>query len=153
MKTKLISVLTISFLSLLIFVSCESHEQQADAFDQLKEEKMTAPEKEVITAPQKESFKIEKNPLSEWALFRIETEKKIKVNENKIIEIKSIPNTGAKFLRRVVDLEKENNALRQKMDIYQEEEKVRLATFKSELNKEIGAISIELTDASLIEQK
>ncbi|OFY84766.1 MAG: hypothetical protein A3F72_05775 [Bacteroidetes bacterium RIFCSPLOWO2_12_FULL_35_15] len=141
----------------MILVSCESHEQNTDnAFEQVKEEKMISNEndsdsviKEIIEEPKKlESAMKNENP-DEWTKFKIETEKKIRANENKIKEIKGIPNADSKLLRTIISLEKDNNDLRKQMDEYYEEMKVKWENFKTKINHNINEIGIQLKDIKI----
>jgi len=149
-------IVTVCF-SVMILVSCESHEQNTDnAFEQVKEEKMISNEndsdsviKEIIEEPKKlESAMKNENP-DEWTKFKIETEKKIRANENKIKEIKGIPNADSKLLRTIISLEKDNNDLRKQMDEYYEEMKVKWENFKTKINHNINEIGIQLKDIKI----
>jgi hypothetical protein len=80
----------------------------------------------------------------EWTKFKNEVEKKIHLNENKIKEIKGLPNTNAALLRKVTNLEKDNNDLKLRMDEYKEEMKVKWEMFQAAMNHIINEIDIEL---------
>ena len=143
----------------MILVSCASHGQKGDdAFERVKEEKMlpkdsNAISKEIIEEPKKIE-PIKKNETQdEWTKFKIETEKKIISNENKIKAIKIIPNTNAKLLRKVTSLEKDNNDLRRQMDEYKEEVKAKWENFKATMNHDINEIDIELKDMTVNNKK
>lgn len=143
--------------SVMILVSCESHEQESDdAFEQVKEEKMISNEnnsdsviKEIIEEPKILKSAMKNENLDEWTKFKIETEKKIHTNENKIKEIKGIPNTDSKLIRTLLSLEKDNNDLRKQMDEYQEEIKVKWENFKTKINHDVNEIGIELKDIKI----
>lgn len=143
--------------SAMILVSCQSHEQEPDqAFEQVKEEKMFSNKndsdsiiKKIIKEPKKLESALKNENLDEWTTFKMETEKKIRSNENKIKEIKSTPNTDSKLLRAVINLEKDNNDLRKQMDEYKEEMKVKWENFKTKMNHDINEIGIELKDIKI----
>ncbi len=159
MNTNFISIIIAGFFSATMLISCESHEQKADeAFELVKEEKMLSNDVNIDTLVViQESSKIDqvkKNESpDEWTLFKIETEKKIFLNENKIKGIKGIPNTDTKFFRKVASLEKDNNDLRRKMDEYKGEEKARWENFKTMLNHDVNEIAIELKDITINNKK
>ncbi|MES2397444.1 MAG: hypothetical protein V4549_15650 [Bacteroidota bacterium] len=150
----------ISFcFSLMIFVSCESPEQKTDeAFEHVKEEKMMAKdsfiaEKEITKVPTKVEIIMKNESVDEWKKFKSETEKRILINENKIKEIKGIPDSNTKLYRQVTTLEKDNNDLRRQMDEYNEEMKVKWESFKVKINHDVNEIGIELQDIQVNNKK
>lgn len=155
MNTKFI---TGCFLVMML-ASCQSHEQKADdAFDVVKQDKMLLKDsnmssKEIIQEPKKIEFVKKSETPDEWTKFKFETEKKILTNEKKIKEIKSIPNANAKLLRKVTNLEKDNNNLRRQMDEYKEEVKVKWENFKVKMNHDVNEIGIELKDMTVNNKK
>lgn len=159
MKANFISITLTCCLLAMILVSCASHGQKGDdAFERVKEEKMlpkdsNAISKEIIEEPKKIE-PVKKNEIQdEWTRFKIETEKKIISNENKIKAIKITPNTNAKLLRKVTSLEKDNNDLRRQMDEYKEEVKAKWESFKATMNHDINEIDIELKDMTVNNKK
>lgn len=146
------SIIISCCLSLTIFASCESPEQKTgDAFELVKEEKMMAKdsfiaEKEITKVATKVEILMKNESVDEWKKFKFETEKKILKNENKIKEIKGIPDSNNKLYRKVTTLEKDNNDLRKQMDEYNEEMKVKWESFKVKINHNVNAIEIELQD-------
>lgn len=140
----------------IFFISCESHEQKADAFEIVKEGKMSPSEeetldKEVVVPTEKTEPIAVKTVepvivIDEWTSFILETGKKIKRNENKIKEIKSTPDASSKLLKKVIVLEKDNNSLNQQIETYKQEEKVRWATFKAKINQDASTISLGLKE-------
>ena len=80
----------------------------------------------------------------EWTRFKVETEKKIRLNERKIKEIKASPGANAGLLRKVSGIEKDNSDLRIKMDEYKEEVRVKWELFKASMNHNANNIEIEL---------
>jgi len=152
---KLISV----FSLVVILASCESREQKPDdAFEHVKEEKMiskdtTSVSKEIVDEPiKKEPIKKIEN-IDEWTKFKMETEKKIVANEKKIKQIKEIPNSNSKLLRKVTGLEQDNNDLRKQMDEYNEEVKLKWENFKMTMNHNVNEIDIELKDLTVNNKK
>ena len=141
----------------IYFCSCESHEQKADAFETLKNEKLNS-NGEIVTVTDT-IYIPEVNTKSgkvkvavgtdEWTLFKLQTEQKITLNELKIKEIKNLANTTAKTIRKIVSLEKENNGLHQQMVDYIQEEKVRWATFKAKINQDASTITLAIKDAEI----
>lgn len=145
--------------SLQILTSCQSHEQKIDdAFEIVKQEKLISKDSvldsvEIILETKKiEQVKIIDN-VDDWSKFKTETEKKIITNEKKIKELKSIPNTDSKLLKKITNLEKDNNDLRKKMNVYKEEQKVQWENFKTMMNHDVNEIDIELKDISLNNNK
>lgn len=159
MKPNVTSIIITCFVTAMVLVSCESHEKPADdAFERVKEEKMISNDsdivsKEIIQEPKKTKLVKKNASPDEWAKFKTETEKKIASNENKIKEIKGIPNANAKLLRKVTILEKENNDLRRQMDEYKEEVKVKWESFKQTINHDVNEIDIELKDITINNKK
>ncbi len=153
----------IGFLNL----SCESHEQNADAFELIKKQKMskdtiqlTEPVEEITEESidpvlvKSTENNVVKNTSSlvksdEWTTFNFATIHKIKVNEITISEIKVAPNTTNKLLKKVIEFEKENNSLAREIEIYKQEEKLRWAAFKSKINQEAIEISVGLKDLKI----
>jgi len=153
------SIIISCCFSLIVFVSCESPEQKTDnAFELVKEEKMMAKdsfivEKEINKVPTKVEVVIKNESVDEWKKFKFETEKKILVNENKIKEIKGIPDSNTKLYRQVTTLEKNNNDLRKQMDEFNEEMKVKWESFKVKINHDVNEIGIELQDLQVNNKK
>lgn len=161
MNTNFTSMIITGCFSAMILVSCESHEQKADdAFERVKEEKMMSKDsnsisKEIIQEPKFVTKNAslngevgQENP-DEWAKFKMETENKILANENKIKEIKGIPNTNAKLLKKVTFLEKDNNDLRRQMNEYSKEMKSKWENFKAKMNQDVNEIGIQLKDLTI----
>ena len=153
LKSNFILIIGCSLLTGVI--SCESHEQKADeAFDIVKKEKKSTNDTlltiEDITAEEKKPEVIkEKEHLTDWDKFKLETEKKIMINEDIIKEIKAKPKASSKLLKTMTSLEKDNNDLRKNMDQYKEEAKVMWENFKTKMNHDVNEIHIELKDIKL----
>lgn len=158
-NTNFTSIIISCCFSLLIFVSCESPEQKTDdAFELVKEEKMMAkdsfnPQKEATKVTTKVEIITKNESIDEWKKFKLETEKRIVMNENKIKEIKGIPDSNPKLYRKVTTLEKNNNDLRKQMDEYNEEMKLKWESFKVKINHDVNEIGIELQDITVNNKK
>lgn len=159
MKLNFISVSIITCLSIIIFASCESHEQKSnDAFDRFKEEKMTSKDCVVVAiAEPKDILKVESPKINEstdeWLKFKNETEKKIVLNENKIKRIKQTPEANIKLFRKIVHLEKDNDDLKIQLKKYEEEVKINLERFKEKIKGEVTDLDIKLKDIVESEKK
>lgn len=160
MNLKLNFIIIIGCSLLTGVVSCESHEQKADeAFDTVKKEKKLTKDtlltieditvEDIAVEEKKPEVIKEKEHLSDWDKFKIETEKKILINEELIKEIKGKPNASSKLLKTMISLEKDNNDLRKNMDQYKEEVKVMWEKFKTKINHDANEIHIELKDIKL----
>lgn len=154
MNLNFISRIVTVCLFVVIMVSCDSHEEETDnAFEQVKEEKMISNEndsdsviQEIIEEPKKLVSAMKTKKLDDWTKFKLETEKKISGNENKIQNIKNIPNVDFKLLRKIASLEKDNNELRIQMDKFNLEVKMKWENFKTTINHDVNEIEIELKD-------
>lgn len=156
------TVIILLFFSVFILFSCKSHEQKADvAFELVKEEKMMPKDSDSvitkITEPvDKKASSDDRNKqenIDEWSKFKIETERKILMNENKIKKIKGIPNVNIELLRKVTFLEKDNNDLRMQLDEYNEEVKMRWEKFKEKINEDANQIGSELNEMTINDKK
>ncbi len=152
---KLIPAIIIGCFLTLIITACESREQKTDdAFDRVKKEKMSFNDSNSVDrAMLQEQNKVEifkaTKKLDEWVVFKIEMEKKLLTNENKIEKIKGIPNTGNKLSRKITSLETANRDLRIQMDEYKKETKAKWESFRAKINQDVDKIDIELKDIIL----
>ncbi|MBA4410554.1 MAG: hypothetical protein Q8S54_04530 [Bacteroidota bacterium] len=150
LNTNIISLIITGCLSAMLMTSCGPPKQKPDdAFDRVKKVRMLSNDSNFVSEEIiQESMKTEpvkKNEnLDAWTKFKIETENKIHQNENKIKEIKGLPGANASMLRKLANLEKDNNGLRIKMDTYQEEVKVKWKMFQASMNHNVNEIDIEL---------
>ncbi len=130
--------------------SCESHEQKADdAFDIVKQERMFPKDsihakEEIIEEAKKTEVVKKKENQDEWTKFRTDMEKRIALNEIKIKEIKNTPNATSKLLKKVANLEKDNNDLREEMEEYYQDMKAKWENFKLKLNHDANDVDLEL---------
>lgn len=154
-----ILIFLVGYFFVISLFSCTSHEQKADdAFDHVKEEKMLVIDNTKtindISIDQKKAAVVEKNNnQDEWTRYKIEMGKKILSNENKIKEIKAMPNSSAKLRRNIASLEKDNNDLKRGMEEYKEEMKVKWENFKTKMNYDVNEIGIELKDLTIKNKK
>ena len=153
------SIYTIYCLMLAILFSCEQKEQKVDdAFEMVKVEKMLSNDSDVVdNAMVPESSKTKelkcKINVDEWTIFKIETEKKILNNEKIIKKIKDISKANSNLLRKVINIEKSNNDLRNQMNDYNEEVKLKWEKFKTAINHDVNEIEIELKDIAINNKK
>ena len=155
LKTTIVSKIIIACFSVVLMVSCKSHEQKTDdAFEQVKEEKkltndsdkinnaMVVEKSTVISDTTKGNPVTKKIIPDERTQFKLETAKKIQTNQNKIKQMKALQNVGMN--RKVTSLEKDNNNLMIKMDEYNKDEKLKWELFKANMNQDVNEIGIEL---------
>ncbi len=155
MKNYLLSVG--GLIMVFAFTACESHERKVDdAFERVKEAKRDFVDTAAICVndnkPGKTRVIIKNEITDEWTVFRNETEKKIKLSESKITELKAKRNStgnASKFDKQIARLEQKNNDLRKQMNDYNEEVKAKWVNFKVEMNHDIEEIEIELKDVTI----
>lgn len=157
-KTHFIIRILPAYLFMIAMASCESHEQKADdPFEKIKAEKQIAKDSIIISKEIPKVTKVaevskivvvnKKNePTDDWSKFKIDLQKKILTNETTIKVLKETPEASSKTLRKVGNLEKENNDIRNQLEQYTEDAKVRLETFKTKTNHDVNQIEIELSD-------
>lgn len=144
----------------MMVASCGTNELKSDgAFEQVKKERMLNKDSNIVSKaiivqePEKREVVKKNENLDEWEKFKIEMEIKIHVNEDKIKEIKALPNVKSNVNRKVKNLEKENNELRKKIDEYSEDEKMRWETFKVSMNHNANQINIDLNSLKINNKK
>jgi phosphoribosylaminoimidazole carboxylase (NCAIR synthetase) len=154
LKTNIFSKI-MACLFVILIMSCQSREQKTDdAFERVKKEKIQTNDsdkinnamvvqKSKVIPTEKNAVPVEKNTISdERTQFKTETSKKIQTNQNKIKEMKSLPDAGLN--RKVTSLEKDNNELIIKMEEYNKAEKLKWELFKADMNQHVNEIGIEL---------
>lgn len=155
--SKRISFIVVSgLLFSILFVSCESHEQKADAFDRFKEAKSAEADTVIIVkevpAPQKKPKTIIINECSsEWLKYRNDTEKKIRENEEVIKILRENNNKdgkNSKVDKNISRLEDKNNEMRKKLDKYNDEFNKKLEKLKETINEENNDIINGLKEIS-----
>lgn len=165
--TIFIRIARLTFIGcIILFSSCESHEQKVDdAFDKVKELKSepgyiqpvaskSAPEK---TAKKSIVIKVVKEQTpDEWTVFEAETDLKLKESESRIKALKArrdFPVNKYKFDNQIMHLELDNNKLRKRMNDYHEEVKIKWEKFKVGMNHDIDELDIELRGVKIDNEK
>jgi hypothetical protein len=153
MKTKYyqkLNTLTVT-LGCIAINACQSHEQKAnDAFENVKEGKISASNNIVETNPIEPvaNQSIKKTiSLNEWEQYKIEIEARLIDNEINIRKLKSQDGVEAKHFKKINAIEKENTLMRLKMNEFNSETNNRLEKFKSEMNAQIKAIAADIKEA------
>jgi len=150
LNQNIISVILTGSLFVILITSCGSRVQKTDdAFDLVKKERMMADDssfvsKEVIQASMKTEVVKKIETPDEWTIFRLETEKKIRQNENQIKKIMELPDVNANSRKKLSKLEKDNNNLKSMLDEYNDEVKAKWEMFKVSINHSANEIGIEL---------
>lgn len=150
MIKKFITLFLTGCISVLMITSCKPPQQkQADAFDRVKQIRMLSNDsnfasKEIIQESMKTEPVKKTENMDEWTKFKLETEKKIRQNKNKISEIKALPDADGSMLRKLENLEKDNNDLSIKMEAYREEVKLKWEMFQASMNHSVNVIDLEL---------
>ena len=88
---------------------------------------------------------------AEWQKFKIESEAQIKVNDDKIDELKAkMDKAGtkakAKYKKAVVELKEKNHALKEKLEDYKDEGETKWQEFKSNFNHDLDAVGKTIAD-------
>lgn len=131
-------------------VSCTSHEQKNDAaFDRVKEKKQITNDSTIVNnAMTKQIVKTKSIAVSvksdDRTDFKNETSKLILNNEEKIKEIRTIPDPSGAMYRKVSGLEKENDNLSILLDQYNKEEELKWVIFKTSMYQQVNDIKVEL---------
>jgi hypothetical protein len=134
----------------IIITSCGSHVKKPDdAFDIVKKERMMSNDssfvsKEIIQESMKTELVKKTEILDEWTKFKLETEKKIRLNEIKIRKIRDLTDINGNLRRKLTKLEKDNDNLKSRLDEYNEEVKARWEMFKASISHSANEIGIEL---------
>ena len=147
---KIAVIIITCWLSVIIISSCGSHVKKPDdAFDLVKKERMMSNDsgfvsKEIIQESMKTEQVKKTEVLDEWTKFKLETEKKIRLNENKIKKIRDLSDINGSLRKKLTKLEKDNNNLKSRMDEYNEEVKAKWEMFKASMSHNANEIGIEL---------
>jgi seryl-tRNA synthetase len=165
LNQNIISMILTGGLFMIMITSCGPRVQKpVDAFDLIKKERMLSNDssfvsKEIIKASMKtESVKTEivkkiETPPDEWTIFKLETEKIIRSNENIIQKIKTLPDLNASSRKKLTSLEKDNNNLKMSLKEYPEEVKAKWEAFKSALSHNANIIDLELIALKTAQKK
>jgi 3-methyladenine DNA glycosylase Tag len=92
---------------------------------------------------------VKNNAPTEWQKFKIDMEKKIIANDQKIKSIKLNSTTTQKMTRQLNNLEEANNDLKIQLAIFNEEVIVKWQNFKTAMNHNVKKIGIEVEDISM----
>jgi hypothetical protein len=145
-----IIIITSCFTTCLL-TSCGSQVQKpADAFDLVKKERMLSDDssfvsKEIMQASMKTEAVKKVEIVDEWTKFRLETEKKIRMNDTKIQKIKNLPDLKTSTRKKLASLEKDNYNLKSSLEEYQAELKAKWEAYKSSVTHSANAIGDELS--------
>lgn len=145
--------------AIIILISCESHDQRPDnAFESFKQNKILTKDCVLVSqitpqVPDKIEIGHKKEIKNEWEIFETEISKKILSNENKIKEMRDIPDANAKLIKKIASLEKKNNGMRRVIIDYPEEVRVKREEFKTNTREELKAIDVKLKELAVNRKK
>jgi len=154
-----IVLLVIGCSSLFAMSSCGPRVQKPeDAFDLVKKERMLSQDssyvsEEIIQASLKTEQVKKIEVVDEWTKFRLETEKKIKLNDSKIQKIKESADLKTSQRRRLASLETDNNNLKGKLEEYPAELKAKWEAYKTSMSHSTNEIGNELNALQTIQIK
>jgi len=143
---------------ILLFASCESNVPAGEsAFEEIKTDRMMTGdsatvvplEEKKIVKPIEVQRKEKKEILDEWTQFKIDMDERMTANENKIQEIKTIPNLSSDAFSKVTTLEKENHSLRLDLADYVEVDIDKHRKFKQKFSEQLMDIKISLEEISM----
>ena len=88
---------------------------------------------------------------AEWQKFKTESEVQIKINDDKIDELKAKMDkagtkTKAKYKKAVAELKEKNHALKEKLEDYKDEGESKWQEFKTNFNHDLNAVGETITD-------
>jgi len=138
-------------LSGFLITSCGPPVQKPDdAFDLIKRERMLSQDssyvsEEIIQASLKTEQVKKIEVVDEWNKFRLESEKKLRLNGIKILKIKERSNLKASQRRKLAELETENNKLKISLEEYPEAVKAKWEAFKTSIQNNSNAVEKELS--------
>ncbi|MFA6126747.1 MAG: hypothetical protein WC699_05545 [Bacteroidales bacterium] len=138
-------------LCILFLASCRPSATKADeAFDLVKKERMLSNDSsfasdKIIQESMKTVIVKKDDTPDEWTLFKMETEKKLRLNDKIIKELEYYQNASGSLRRKVASLKKDNNDLKIRLISYQEEVKAKWEMFKASTSHSAKAIEIELS--------
>jgi len=144
---------------IIINSSCAPPVQKAeDAFDLVKKERMLSEDssfvsEEIIQASLKTEQVKKIEVVDEWTKFRLEIEKKIKLNDNKIQKIKESADLKASQRRKLASLETDNNNLKSRLEEYPADLKAKWEVYKTSMSRSTNEIGNELNALQTIQKK
>ena len=88
---------------------------------------------------------------AEWQKFKTESEAQIKINDDKIDELKAkMDKAGtkakAKYKKAVVELKEKNHALKEKLEDYKDEGETKWQEFKTNFSRDLDAVGTTISD-------
>ena len=88
---------------------------------------------------------------AEWQKFKTESEAQIKINDDKIDELKAkMDKAGtkakAKYKKVVVELKEKNHALKEKLEDYKDEGETKWQEFKTNFSRDLDAVGTTISD-------
>ena len=88
---------------------------------------------------------------AEWQKFKTESEAQIKINDDKIDELKAkMDKAGtkakAKYKKTVVELKEKNHALKEKLEDYKDEGETKWQEFKTNFSRDLDAVGTTISD-------
>jgi hypothetical protein len=145
-----IVIITSCFTAALLTSCGPPIKKPADAFDLVKKERMLSDDssfvsKEIMQASMKTEAVKKVEIVDEWTKFRLETEKKIRMNDTKIQNIKNLPDLKTSIRKKLASLEKDNYNLKSSLEEYQAELKAKWEAYKSSVTHGANAIGDELS--------
>jgi hypothetical protein len=144
--------------SLIMLFSCESHEQSADAFEIVKEDRNTFQTLEktpikIIPDPKRTAPIERTKSLDEWSEFKTQIDAKIASNQHLIKVLKNQHSASTKTFRRITHLEEQNTLLNEQLLEYYNNERMKWLKFKDDINQQVTAIESELGDTTIFPKK
>jgi hypothetical protein len=142
-----------------LITSCGPRVQKPDdAFTLVKKERMLSDDssfvsKEVIQASMKTETIKKSETVDEWTKFRLETEKKIKLNDSKIQKIKVNSDMKASQRRKLATLEIDNNKLKSRLEEYPADLKAKWEAYKLTMSHSANEIGNELNALQTTQKK
>ena len=142
MKKTFLSLLTVTFISGIILISCNNSSQKVDKA-----------QKDVIEA-NKNLEDANKEYLADIEIYRTETANRIAANDQSIVELKAkIANdkkiAKADFKKKVAELEQKNIEMKKKMDEYKADGKENWEQFKTEFSRDMDELGNAFKDLTV----
>ncbi len=131
----------------IIMMSCDSKDiKVSEAFDQEKIDRMDSTDDLLFDASNHEFNKEIKVKLSDWEIFKQESEKEIKENEIKIDKIKNLANSTPKLRRKMMSLEAKNINMKAELEEYLLKAKSEFEYLKIKINDQNNELKEEIKE-------
>ncbi|MBK9636409.1 MAG: hypothetical protein IPO63_00770 [Bacteroidetes bacterium] len=155
MKNKAINFMIVAMLMTgTIITGCQSPKKKEENADAKVQDAITE-----LNEAEKEAAEIAKKTAEteEWKTFKVESQEKIRKNEERIAELKVKKQKSGKLLdplyeKRIETLEQKNKELNAKLNTY-EKEPSDWETFKREFNHDIDELGQALKDFTVDNKK